>query len=174
MKRFEFSLARVRDFRRRQLEVEEAKLETLRVERQQLEVESLRLKNEVDGTRNSLMVTGSVEAHELVAADNYLRCLATEGERQAVKLADWQQRTSKQRQAVMEAQRRVRLLETLEEKQLRLWKEEADRRQESLSAELYLARRTHKASVLPEALPYLARKTASSAALAMQDVRCSS
>ena len=62
MKRFEFKVARVRDYRRQQLEAEEAKLEVLRAERQQLDAESLRLENEVAGTRNSLMVTTSVEA----------------------------------------------------------------------------------------------------------------
>ena len=140
MKRFEFRLARVRDFRRQQLEAEEAKLEMLRAERQKLEEESLRLENEATGTRKSLMVTGSVEAQDLVAADRYLRYLATEMKRQAAKMADWQERTAKQQQAMVEARRRVRLLEKLEEKQLRLWKEEADREQENLSAELYLAR----------------------------------
>ena len=140
MKRFEFRLARVRDFRRQQLEMEEVKLEVLRAERQQIEAESLRLENEATGTRNSLMVTGSVEAQELVAADHYLHSLAAATKRQAAKLADWQVRTSKQQQAMVEARRRVRLLEKLEEKQLRLWKEEADREQENLSSELYLAR----------------------------------
>lgn len=140
MKRFEFRLARVRDFRRQQLEAEEAKLEMLRAERQKLEEESLRLENEATGTRNSLMVTGSVEAQDLVAADRYLRYLATEVKRQAAKMADWQERTAKQQQAMVEARRRVRLLEKLEQKQLRLWKEEADREQENLSAELFLAR----------------------------------
>jgi flagellar export protein FliJ len=140
MKRFEFRLARVRDFRRQQLEEEEAKLEVLRAERRQLEAESLRLENEAAGIRNSLMVTGSVEAQDLVAADRYLHYLAMEGKRQAAKMADWQERTAKQQQAMVEARRRVRLLEMLEEKQLRLWKEEADREQENLSAELYLAR----------------------------------
>ena len=140
MKRFEFRLARVRDFRRRQLEMEEAKLDALRAERQQIEAESLRLENEVAGTRISLMVTGSVEAQELVAADQYLHSLAIERKRQAAKLADWEQRTVKQQQAMVEARRGLRLLEKLEEKQLRLWKEEADREQENLSAELYLVR----------------------------------
>ena len=140
MKRFEFRLARVRDFRRQQLETEEARLDVLRQERQQLEAESLRLENEATGTRNSLMVTGSVEAQELVAADHYLHSLAAARKRQAAKLADWQVRTSKQQQAMVEARRRVRLLEKLEEKQLRLWKDEADREQENLSSELYLAR----------------------------------
>jgi flagellar export protein FliJ len=140
MKRFEFKLARVRDFRRQQLEVEEAKLEVLRAERLQLEAESLRLKNEAAVTRNALMATRSVEAQELVAADHYLHYLAAEEKRQAAKMADWQQRTAKQQQAMVEARRRVRLLEKLEEKQLRLWKAEVDREQENLSAELYLAR----------------------------------
>ena len=140
MKRFAFRLARVRDFRRRQLEIEEAKLEILRAERRQLEAESLRLENEMAGARNSLMVTGSVEAQELVAADHYLHCLATEKKRQAEKLAGWQQRSAKQQQAMVEARRRVRLLEKLEESQLRLWRAEAEREQENLSAELYLAR----------------------------------
>src|SRR5258708_27403396 len=107
MKRFEFRLARVRDFRRRQLEMEEAKLDVLRAERQQIEAESLRLENEVAGTRISLMVTGSVEAQELVAADQYLHSLAIERKRQAAKLADWQQRTAKRQQAMVEARRRL-------------------------------------------------------------------
>lgn len=140
MKRFEFKLARVRDFRRQQLEVEEAKLEVLRAERQQLEAESLRLSNEAAGTRNALRATRPVEAQELVAADRYLRYLAEEEKRQAARTADWQQRTAKQQQAMLEARRRVRLLEKLEQKQVRLWKAEADREQENLSAELYLAR----------------------------------
>jgi flagellar export protein FliJ len=140
VKRFEFSLARVRDLRRRQLEVEETKLEVLRAERQRIEAESLRLEKEATGTRNSLMVTGSVEAQELVTADQYLHSLAAAKKRQAAKLADWQVRTSKQQQIMVEARRRVRLLEKLEEKQLRLWKEGANREQENLSAELYLSR----------------------------------
>jgi flagellar protein FliJ len=140
MKRFEFTLARVRDFRRQQLEMEQGKLEMLRAERQQIDAESMRLENEVAATRKSMMVTGSVEAQELVAADHYLHSLAVAGKRQTAKLADWQQRTAKQEGAMLEARRRVRLLEKLEEKQLRLWKEQADREQENLSAELYLAR----------------------------------
>lgn len=140
MKRFEFRLARVRDFRRQQLEVEEAKLETLRAERKKLEAESLRLENEASGTRQSLMVTGSVEAQELIAADRYLRHLAEEAKRQAAKMADWQERARQQEEAMVVARRRVRLLEKLEAKQFALWTAEAYREQENLAAELYLAR----------------------------------
>ncbi len=116
------------------------KLEKLHAERQQLDSESSRLDAEAARTRSSLMVTTSVEARELVAADRYLRHLQTVQKRHAAKLNDWQTRASKQRQTLVEARRRVRLLEKLEEQQLRDWKTEADREQENLSSELYLAR----------------------------------
>jgi flagellar export protein FliJ len=140
VKRFEFKLARVRDFRRQQLEVEESKLETLFAERQALEAESARLETEAGGIRRLLMVTGSAEAQELVAADRYLRYLAAEKTRHAARMADWGERARKQEAILVEARRGVRLLEKLEEKQLAEWNAEADREQENLSADLYLAR----------------------------------
>jgi flagellar export protein FliJ len=140
VKRFEFGLARALDFRRQQLELEEAKLEILLAERGRLDADSLRIDNEVDATRQSLMVTGSAQSQELVAADLYLGHLAAEKKRQAAKLADWQQRASKQHKAMVEVRRRVRLLEKLKEKQFQTWKAETDREQENLSAELFLAR----------------------------------
>ena len=140
MKRFQFPLARVRDFRRQQLEIEEAKLQRLLAERQSLEAEAYRLVSETGEARKSLAVTTSSQAGQLVAADRYLRHLQVVQKGHAAKLADWQTRAAKQRQVMVEARRRVRLLEKLEQKQLRQWQAEADREQENLSAELYLAR----------------------------------
>src|SRR6266540_1106954 len=140
MQRFHFALAKVLDFRRRQLELEEAKFEALHSERRALESESSRLEGEVLETRGSLMVTGFAESQDLVAADLYLRHLSAEKKRHASRVAEWQVRASKQQQAVVEARRRVRLFEKLEERQLREWKTAADREQENLAAELFLAR----------------------------------
>ena len=140
MKRFEFSLARVLEFRRRQLELEESKIEALNAERAALDGESARLAAEEERTRGALMVTGSVEAGELVAADLYLRHLAEERKRQREKLADWSTRLRKQQDAVLEARRRLRLLEKLEEKKFREWQTEVDRELENLASELFLAR----------------------------------
>ena len=140
MKQFQFGLARVLDFRRQELEIEEAKLELLMAERGRLDADALRLEQEVDATRQSLMVTGSAQSQELVAADVYLGYLAGEKKRQAVRLADWQERASRQQREMVEARRRVRLLEKLEEKQRQAWKAGIGREQEKLSAELYLAR----------------------------------
>jgi flagellar export protein FliJ len=140
MKRFQFSLAQVRDFRRQQLDLEEVKLQKLHAERRELEAEYVRLGNEDARTRASLMVTGSAQSQELFAADSYLRSLKASRRRQGEKLTEWGGRASKQTGAVVEARRRMRLMEKLEEKQFGDWKEAADREQENLSAELYLAR----------------------------------
>ena len=140
MRRFHFTLGKVLDFRRRQLELEEAKFEALHSERRSLEAESSRLEGEVLETRQSLMVTGFAESQDLVAADLYLRHLADEKKRHASKVAEWQARANKQQQAVVEARRRVRLIEKLEERQRRDWKAAADREQENLASELFLAR----------------------------------
>ena len=140
MKRFDFPLAKVLSFRRRQLELEEAKLEALDSERRTLESESSRLEDEAVRTRSALVVTGSAESQDLVAADLYLRHLSAEKKRHAAKVADWQARANKQQQSVVEARRRVRLIEKLEERQLREWKTAVDREMENLSSELYLAR----------------------------------
>jgi hypothetical protein len=87
-----------------------------------------------------LMVTGFAESQDLVAADLYLRHLSAEKMRHASRVAEWQARASKQQQLVVEARRRVRLIEKLEERQLRDWKAAADREQENLASELFLAR----------------------------------
>src|SRR5438045_342283 len=131
MKRFEFPLARVRDFRRQQLELEEGKLQLLLRERQSLEAESLRIESEAAETRRSLIVTLSVESQELVASDAYLRRLAVEKKRLAGKITEWQARAVKQREAVLEARRRVRLMEKLEERRFREWERAVDREQEN-------------------------------------------
>jgi flagellar export protein FliJ len=140
MNRFHFPLEKVRDFRRRQLELEEAKLEALHAERQALAAESANLARETEQTRLSLMVTGVAEAQDLVASDLYLRHLSAVKKRLAAKLDDWQARADRQQQAIVEARRRVRLLEKLEERKLREWRAGVDREQENLASELYLAR----------------------------------
>lgn len=140
MKRFEFHLARVRDYRLQQLDVEEVKLQSLLAERQALESESSRLEAEAGETRRSLMVIGSAESQELVFLDSYLRHLAAEKKRHASKVANWQARALKQREAVVEARRRVLLMAKLEERQFEEWKKAVNREQENLASELYLAR----------------------------------
>jgi len=139
MQKFHFPLAHVRDFRVRQLEMEQAILEALHRERRALADEWSRLEEETAETRNALMVTVAADAQDLAASDLYLRHLEVVKKRHAARLADWQVRAAKQQQAVVEARRRVRLLEKLEERKLKEWQLAADREQENLASELYLA-----------------------------------
>jgi len=115
------------------------KLELLHAEGRALADEWSRLEAETAGTRNSLMVTGVAEAQDLAASDLYLRHLEVAKKRHAARLVEWRGRSGKQQQAVVEARRRVRLLEKLEERRLQEWKMAADREQENLASELYLA-----------------------------------
>jgi flagellar export protein FliJ len=140
VKRFHFTLATVLEFRRRQVELEEAKLQPLLIELRTLELESGRLESEAVETRRRLMVTGAAESQDLARSDRYLRHLAAENKRHAAKIADCQARTAKQEQAIVEARRCLRLMEKLEERQFREWKAAIEREQENLSSELYLAR----------------------------------
>jgi len=139
MQKFHFPLAHVRDFRVRQLEMEQAILEALHRERRALADEWSRLEEETAETRNALMVTVAADAQYLAASDLYLRHLEVVKKRHAARLADWQVRAAKQQQAVVEARRRVRLLEKLEERKRKEWQSAADREQENLASELYLA-----------------------------------
>src|SRR5438128_706061 len=122
MKRFHFALAGVLNLRRQQLDTEQVKLEALHAEQNTLELESARLERETTETRRLLMVTGSAEAQELAASDLYLRRLSAEKRRHTGKIADWQTRANRQEQALVEARRCVRLIEKLEERELRAWK----------------------------------------------------
>jgi flagellar export protein FliJ len=139
VKRFEFRLARVRDLRRQQLEVEEAKLGSLMAERVALDGDLARIDSETAETRTAL-AAGAIAAEDRGVADRYLRHLAARKKRQERKIAEWQVRALTQRETVVEARRKVRLLESLEARRFAEWRAEADRERENLAAELYLAR----------------------------------
>lgn len=140
MKRFQFRLAKIQHYRRQQLEVEEAKLQAILPERQALDAEATRIETERAQAKTFLMLTGSADAQDLSASEVYLRHLGKQQKRVEAKITEWQMRVDLQRQAVMEAQRCLRLLERLEWKQRREWQADVDREQENLAAELYLAR----------------------------------
>src|SRR5947207_16013492 len=98
MTRFHFPQEKVRDFRRRQLEMEEAKLEALHAERQALAAESAHLERETEQTRPSLKVTGVAAAQDLVPSDRYQRQFTAGKKRLAANLDDWQARADKRQQ----------------------------------------------------------------------------
>ena len=140
MKKFRFSLARVKDWRNQQLEMEELKLPPLLAERRALATEAARLDREETEAGRTIATLTAAEAEELAAFDSWIHHLRREKERLAARQADCEQRIRTQQKAILEARRRLRLLERLEHRRFSDWLAQADHEQEALSQELYLAR----------------------------------
>lgn len=144
MKRFFFSLERVRLWRAGQVALEELKLE-------QLQEQAIRLREqkrgiETERTRSEREVLGqaSVEPADLESLDAF-RLHAK------IKIRDIENREreveallARQRQRVIEARRDAELLEGLKRKALEAWQTESGREEETLATELYLAKRTRR------------------------------
>jgi DNA-binding LytR/AlgR family response regulator len=144
MKRFQFPLERVRQWRAGQATLEEMKLEQLRDQLAQLREAKRAMDAERAQSERDLLAQPSMQALELQSMEKYrvhtrTKILAIEErERQAeVVLED-------QRQRLIRARRDAELLERLKRKALAAWQVASDREQESLATELFLAKRIRK------------------------------
>ena len=140
MKRFVFRLESVLRWRRSLFGQEHNRLRALVAERDAIllrlkELEELRQRAE-----QALLEAPAVTGSELAALEAYRRRLNLERARKQQELADCEPRIEAQRQRVLEAQRRVRLLERLRERRFSEWEAELNRELEALAAESYLAR----------------------------------
>ena len=139
MRRFDFSLERVRQFRREQAEIEEAKLGALLAERRKIERQREVLAEQRAEAERLALQLPVRSAVELGAVDAFGRHVRSERERLARKIVECDARITGQRRSVAEAQRRYRLLEKLKERRMNEWRREYDRELEILAAEAYLA-----------------------------------
>jgi hypothetical protein len=140
MKRFSFSLDRVRLWRQEQVEMEEMRLAALHTalrlileERKQVDVERQRAEQGVDRGCPA----------EMIQLAQFRRHI---GQReQALGPREQAQRVlvEAQRVRLLEARRQYQLLHELHQKQFAAWRAACDKEQEDLAAELYLARRAH-------------------------------
>jgi hypothetical protein len=139
MTRFHFPLQRVLDWRRTQLEIEEAKfrqataaLAALDHARAELEAGAIRTEFEV---RRWEPVAGG----DLAALGAYRTRVRQEDARLAAKRSECARTAAAQQTAMLEARRRLRLLERLKERRLAEWKAACDRDMEEVASESYLA-----------------------------------
>ncbi len=142
MKRFNFPLDRVRRWRLEQLNVEELKLQQLRAELEGLAASRRLIQDELTQTQRQVLGQAYMQASELETLDSHrvhirgrVRELENRERERGVKLIG-------QRTKVIEARRQYELLEQLRKKSLGAWKTAADKEQEDLAAELFLARKT--------------------------------
>lgn len=140
MKRFHFPLDRVRRWRAEQASLEELKLQQLRAELDRLAAAKRGL--EAESARSACAVLGqrSIDPLELTSLESYRthlkrRILDLENlERQC------QAKIAEQRQRVMEARRQFELLDRLHQSAWQEWQGQANKEQEQLAAELFLAK----------------------------------
>jgi flagellar FliJ protein len=139
MRRFRFRLETVLRWRGVELELEKSRIEKLFAERRGLEMQLLEVE---DSLRNAarLLEARTLGAEDLAAFERYRRHLEREAESIAARRADCGKRIAAQQQRVVEAERRIRLLERLRERRLAEWTLESNRELEALASETFLSK----------------------------------
>jgi flagellar export protein FliJ len=140
VKAFHFPLDRALHIRRAQLEIEQAKHQRLMRDREQLELQVVRIQTEAAAARNAITTQALLVPGEISTMPDYLR-----GTKQRlVKLDHVRQelvsKMQEQKRQLLEAERRVKLLEKLRTKRLGAWEIEMHKEQETFAADAYLAR----------------------------------
>ena len=139
MTTFRFALQKILDWRRMQLELEEAKF------RQALEavaaVDRARAEVEAAAVKAELEVRGwdKVAGRDLHALGDYRLHVHSQEQVLAVRRAECARHAAAQQAAMLEARRRCRLLERLRDRRLAQWKAEQARELDALASESYLA-----------------------------------
>lgn len=141
MKKFEFRLERVLEWRNTKLEKEREKQRTLLAELESIEAAVRQCEVELRAPYEAVM-TG----RELAVRQSYRDRLERMLEMLAQKRVDCQRRIAAQNAEVVKANRDVRLIEMLKEKALERWHAAMDREIEELASEAFLAQWARKMS----------------------------
>lgn len=140
MKAFRFPLDRALHLRRMQLEVEQVRL-------QQIQAEISRIHSSVTaleqfGVETRTWISGSklLDSGSICTVADFQKRSRQVVLAMAQRTRDLRGQAEAQKARVLEARRRIRLLETLRESRHAEWLSEADREQETFAAEAFLAR----------------------------------
>lgn len=139
MKTFRFPLAQVLQWRRGQLDLEEAKLRRHAAEL--AETDRLRAELEAAAVRAEVQVRDwrTLAGGDLAALAGFRSYVQNAERILAGRRAECRKKFEAQQQIMLEARRRCRLLERLEERRFAEWRREYDRELEQFAAEFHLA-----------------------------------
>lgn len=140
MKKFQFPLSRVLNWRETLARVEESKLEGLYAELRAIESREVELKQERARGEKAVATAASAKGSELAALDAFRRFAVAEHTRLEQRRADCARRIKEQMQVVAIKRRDVRLLEHLKQKRAKLWSQEFARDLENQAGEMFLAK----------------------------------
>ena len=132
MKKFEFSLRHMRDYRERLLDEEKGTLQRRKAERDQIENDIARLEGDFAALSRKMQEkaekgTTVIELRKLIAQMDNVRLQIQDLEKALVKA---EQRVEKQMDVVVEANKEVTKLDKLEEKQLEEYRRQVNKAEE--------------------------------------------
>lgn len=140
MRKFQFTLDKLKKYREARFEQQQARLEVLLAERLALERRQAALEREELAARESLRAAAVLGSNELEAVDHFQRFAAAERLRFLHEAGELASRIERQRALLLEARRDVEVLARLRRQRLDAWRAEADRELEASVAELVVAR----------------------------------
>ena len=138
MKRFHFSLERVRQWRKLQEETESARLELLVADQKRLDREIAWVENDRDEAERMVLLSG--DALQLGALDHFREFLGRKKLKLVIERQAIFDSIDRQRGRLIEARRNSRLLDDLKGKALSRWQHDFDREMEQQAAESALFR----------------------------------
>ena len=146
MKRFAFPLERVRRWRLEQLNLEHLKLQKLLTERHALSDAKQQVRKDLASTEQGILSQHSIGGMELENLDSYrlhIRARVRDFENRE---REFEAKVAAQRARVVDSRRLFELLDQLRGKAVATWHKAADREQETLAGELFLANSTRNVS----------------------------
>jgi hypothetical protein len=140
MKRFDFSLEQVMQWRRLRADVERAKLESLYTRLRDLDQQKLSLEAEEASAHDVVKNQDSVRSQQLLALDRFARHMSTQKELLDANRVALFGEISQQQIQLIAAQRDFELLEKLKTQKKEDWQAAFNREQEGLAGDAYLAK----------------------------------
>lgn len=140
MKRLEFRLSRVMEFRRQQADAERNRLQILFNQLRGIEDERIRLSRQFAESRDEAIRSGTLSGADLSALSEFARYVQS----RTIQLDKDRRKLSSQihvqQQVVIAAERRVTLLEKLKGRREAAWHIEEDKELEALAADSFMAK----------------------------------
>jgi len=136
---YRFRLARVLDWYKKQSHIEGERLRLCVEGARQARTAIENHQRNVNNRHTELIRSERPQAHELAALGPFLRSAKRQELNLRQTCSQKEQEVERQRRAALEAQRRVRLVENLRERQSSEHQYEADRELEALASETHLA-----------------------------------
>ena len=144
MKRFDFPLEHVRRWRREQASLEELKLQQLRAEMASIQAAQRQIAADRVESEQHVLTQAYVDPLQLESLDSYRQFTAGKVRHLESRKQQWEAKIADQLSKVIEARRKFELLERLRQGALDEWQVAADKEQEDLAAELFLAKSQRK------------------------------